>query len=139
MKPPPAAAMAGAWQVVPMDIRRYRDVGRANDAEARHVRRHLFTIELDLTEGFKDLRTCTALIAAVGGCRRRKVTGLVREVRPPDRGFVAAHVEVGNDGRLRKTLVHPQHPAVDLRVGAVKDNAVLPRCGLVEVVALWSR
>ena len=63
-----------------------------------------------------------------------KVTRLVRIVRPPDRGFLAAHIELEKDSRLRKTLVQPQHPAVDLRIGAVKHNAATslrpcrPRC-----------
>src|SRR6516165_5384813 len=117
--------MARAWMVEAMDILRNRNVAPANDAVARYVRPHLFTIELKLTEPFEDLRTVIVLLAAAKQAVGTKVTSVVRGVRPPDRGFIAAHVELEKDSRLRKTLVEPQHPTVDLRVGTKKDLTAL--------------
>src|SRR3984893_13739624 len=118
-----AAAVGGAWRIVPMNIRRQRYVGYAR--EAAKGDRHLFRIELRRTEGFQDLRTRMVPFAPVEHAVRRKVTYQVRVVRPPDRSFVAAHVEVHEVVRLPPTDVHNHHPPVDLRPGAVKDDAAL--------------
>src|SRR6516165_9011981 len=117
--------MARAWMVEAMDILRNRNVAPANDAVARYVRPHLFTIELKLTEPFEDLRTVIVLFATAQKAVGTKVASIVRGVCPPDRGFIAAHIELEQDSRLRKTLIEPQHPTVDLRVGTNKDLAAL--------------
>ena len=61
-----------------MDIRRLRNIRNASEAAQAH--RHLFRIELRRTEGFQDLRTCSAVRAAVEHAVWRKATGQVRIV-----------------------------------------------------------
>src|SRR6478672_2582339 len=82
-----ATAVRTTRRVVPMDVRRYRNVLDAS--EAAQARGELFGIELRRSEGFEDLRTCVGLLAAMEHAVCRKAAGQVRIVRPPDRCFVA--------------------------------------------------
>jgi hypothetical protein len=54
-----------------------------------------------------------------------KPTREVRIVRPPHRGFVAAHVEIHEVIRLAPADIHDHHAPVDLRPGPVEDNAAV--------------
>ena len=109
--------MGGAFGVVPIDVRGLWDFGRASDtagwclAKTYQVRSHLVDIELVPTPGFQHLRTGMARLAAVEYAGGRKASGHVREVRPPDRGFVAAHVEVERTfGCAQRSLINNIRP-----------------------------
>src|SRR5690242_7861587 len=86
-----ATAMRTTGRVVPMDIRRYRNVLDAS--ETAQARRKLFGIELRRSERFQYLRTRVGLRTAVQDAVCRKTTGEVRIIRPPHGGFVAPHVQ----------------------------------------------
>src|ERR1700693_333627 len=83
----------------------------------------LLGIDLRRSEGLQDLRAGIVLRATVEYAVRRKATGQVRIVRPPDRYFVAAHVQIHEGIRLTPTDVHDHHPPIDLRPSAIEDLA----------------
>ena len=124
--------MRSAGDIIPINIRGLRDIADTVGAVSYNARRYLADVELVAAPGFQHLRTGFGRVAFVEHAARRKAAALVREVCPPGRRFVAAHVEVADDIGLRPTRHHPQHLAADDHPLAFKDLAV--RFILVEAI-----